>query len=333
MPEASEIACGANMEFERGQEEVESSAGLVQPRQSQCVQGPRSIHPPPTASNLLDSDNADSVIAGANSSDGELPSVSIQGPHVELTAHRQDQEKRGFLYRITHLILRIIFLPARTPSDPPVLESPKFTLKYQVPELIRSGTSQSITITDSANLGHVAVDDYGRGYSQAAAFEECDPSFLMYRKFAWLHNRVLLHTQDELKQMEERLETLDEWEAENGDPRKLTHRRIDENSPKSPRKELLGQIKAKIAEYDELLFRLQRKQAIKTPTKRNQNSLYNLVHVSGSMSSTEADWIKQWDDLAALAHDTENGWFKGFLEDTLRAVSPKISMVCKMLSP
>lgn len=176
------------------------------------------------------------------------------------------------------------------------------------------------------------VDEYAPGYGKAAAFEDCDPGFLIYRKFAWLHNRVLLHAQDELQELEGTLESLDTWEASEGDRRKLAHRRIDENKSGSPRKDLLIKIKEKLAEYDETLFRMQKKQAIRKPTKRNQNSVYNLITTSKSIGSSESVWIRQWDDLAALAHDTECGWFSGFIEDTLRVISPKITLVGNLFS-
>ena len=78
---------------------------------------------------------------------------------------------------------------------------------------------------------------------------------------------------------------------------------------------------------DEGLLRLHKKQAIRKPTKRNQNSVYNAIHNSKSMTSGEALWIRDRDDLLALAKDAEHGWFNGILEDTLRKLSPKITLV------
>ena len=78
---------------------------------------------------------------------------------------------------------------------------------------------------------------------------------------------------------------------------------------------------------DEVLLRLQKKQAIRKPAKRNQNSLNNAINGSGSMMSGEALWIRYWDDLLALAKDAEHGWFNGIMEDMLRKLSPKITLV------
>lgn len=79
---------------------------------------------------------------------------------------------------------------------------------------------------------------------------------------------------------------------------------------------------------DELLFRLQKKQAIKRPTKRNQNSLYNLIDTSESLLQSESEWIQQSDDLLALARDADYGWFNSRLEDILRTLSRKLTLVC-----
>ena len=61
--------------------------------------------------------------------------------------------------------------------------------------------------------------------------------------------------------------------------------------------------------------------AIKRPTKRNQNSLYNFVHNTSSLVQSESEWIMRDNDLMAIDGDQEDGWFNGWLEDTLKAIS------------
>lgn len=95
------------------------------------------------------------------------------------------------------------------------------------------------------------MDGYPQGYGKIAALEACDPNFLIYRKFAWLHNRVLLHRQDELAQLEAELEQLDHYHFRE-DPRRLISRRRDDTRPKATRKEILKTIDSKLAEYREL---------------------------------------------------------------------------------
>ena len=90
------------------------------------------------------------------------------------------------------------------------------------------------------------MDQYPEGYGKLAAFIDCDPNFRIYRKFGWLHNRVLLHIQDELQSLEQELEIVDDWEAKSGDIVKLASRRSDTNEV---RKDVIIAIKAKLDEY------------------------------------------------------------------------------------
>lgn len=43
--------------------------------------------------------------------------------------------------------------------------------------------------------------------------------------------------------------------------------------------------------------------------------------------SGETLWIQNREDLLALAKDAEHGWFNGILEDALRKLSRKITLV------
>ena len=188
------------------------------------------------------------------------------------------------------------------------------------------------------------MDDYPPGYGKLAAIEACDPNFLIYRKFAWLHNRLLLQKQDELYELEQSLERLDQSDFAQ-DPRRLKSRRRDEHvSPSSGRKELLKQIDEKLENYrecapyelrdtrisllvDETLLRLQQVQAIKRPTKRNQSSLWHLITTTSSQLSSDSDWIFLGPDLAAVAHDQEYGWFQNFFEDLMNKISTRATTV------
>ena len=95
------------------------------------------------------------------------------------------------------------------------------------------------------------MDEYPSGYGKLAAIEACDPNLLIYRKFAWLHNRLLLHKQDEIYELEQRLERLDDSDAKR-DHRRLKSRQRDEcTDPDSGRKELLKEIDEKLESYRE----------------------------------------------------------------------------------
>lgn len=95
------------------------------------------------------------------------------------------------------------------------------------------------------------VDQYPVGYGKLAAFEDCDPDFLIYRKFGWLRNRTLLYLQDELVELERDLEALDKFDFIER-PVKLVSRRQNEGPGGSERRVLLKKIRDKLAEYGEL---------------------------------------------------------------------------------
>ena len=95
------------------------------------------------------------------------------------------------------------------------------------------------------------MDAYPQGYGKLAAIEACDPNLLIYRKFAWLHNRLLLHYQDELAEFEKKLEQFDKFHFRE-DPDRLISRRRDDASPDAKRKEFLKTIDDKLAQYREL---------------------------------------------------------------------------------
>lgn len=49
------------------------------------------------------------------------------------------------------------------------------------------------------------VEDYASGYPKLAAFFDSDDQFSVYRRFGYLHSRLLLYKQDELRELEDRL--------------------------------------------------------------------------------------------------------------------------------
>ncbi|CAD6583884.1 MAG: hypothetical protein ASARMPRED_001538 [Alectoria sarmentosa] len=174
------------------------------------------------------------------------------------------------------------------PGDP--LDDPsKVTYKYAVPEDIRP------------------LDSYPRGYPRMAACQACDANFSIYRKFGWLHNRVLLHLQAELAKLEFDLQMMDDNQAESREFKERVGLMSD-GREKARKKETLTEIKTKLAEYDDLVFRLQKKNTMKSPTRGNQSSV--MRRACTDLVLMEADWTFRTEDLVALADDAaEQSWF------------------------
>ena len=86
------------------------------------------------------------------------------------------------------------------------------------------------------------------GYPKVAAFENSDPSFLIYRKFGWLHTRLLLYRQAELVDLENKLGKLDQKTFRDDNHVKLLSKRLDFGS--SPeRRDLVNKIAEKLEIY------------------------------------------------------------------------------------
>ena len=85
---------------------------------------------------------------------------------------------------------------------------------------------------------------------------DADPGFKIFRKFGWLHNFALLELQDELQQLEERLERLLKREETYGEKINLISRRQDLLNKKS-RRDLMSAIQQKLIQYGEFLWSCQ----------------------------------------------------------------------------
>jgi hypothetical protein len=55
-----------------------------------------------------------------------------------------------------------------------------------------------------------AADSRPDGYPQLAALVNSDDGFVMYRRFGYIHNRILLHRQAEIVELEKKLDKLDD---------------------------------------------------------------------------------------------------------------------------
>ncbi|KAL8919010.1 MAG: hypothetical protein Q9172_005165 [Xanthocarpia lactea] len=156
-----------------------------------------------------------------------------------------------------------------------------------------------------------SLDQYTVGYPKSQSTADGRPD-----------NRLLLYLQDELAELEYKLDKLDKATFSDDEDIKLSSRRDDWIAP-SKRRDLVRQIAQKLEEYDEHLLRYQKVQAIRRPTIRNQASLYNFVQNTQSLIEPEYRWIREGMDLAAVAREEEHGWFNGFLEDNLNRISRK----------
>ena len=95
------------------------------------------------------------------------------------------------------------------------------------------------------------IESHPKGYPQLAAFINSDENFSMCRRFGFLHQRVLLYRQDELRDLEDQLIRLDDEDQEEM-PKALKSRKLDDVREGSYRKALIQTIDDKLKEYGNL---------------------------------------------------------------------------------
>ena len=65
---------------------------------------------------------------------------------------------------------------------------------------------------------------------------------------------------------------------------------------------------------------------------RAQSNVHNLINNTQSLVGSEADWICQGPDLAAVGCGTEHGWLNTLLEDALNWLPTRVILVSLILT-
>ncbi|EME80891.1 uncharacterized protein MYCFIDRAFT_140428 [Pseudocercospora fijiensis CIRAD86] len=127
----------------------------------------------------------------------------------------------------------------------------------------------------------------------------------MYRKFSYLNHRILLHLQDELQELEERLRTVDEIVAQ------LDHSSSEQTTPASRRGDaafggdwhhqrtlLLGRIFQKTEQYNRALKSFQELSADRTSPEPEQIETYReWLKLKTPIHEVETKFLDHGDDL------------------------------------
>lgn len=102
------------------------------------------------------------------------------------------------------------------------------------------------------------MEDFPKGYPRQAAFADSDESFMIYRRFGYIHSRLLLNKQDELRELEASLRNMDLIDARNAEGKLCLQSREldverDEKREKAEgldsRRKLLERIEQKTLQY------------------------------------------------------------------------------------
>jgi len=158
------------------------------------------------------------------------------------------------------------------------------------------------------------------GYPYLATFLDSDENFMIYRRFGFLHARLLLQKQDELRIMEEELDRMDKHDLSNH--RKALQCRLDdverEDQVGETRQALLSRIENTILRYDELLLNAQQLTASNRPPERDYNSVANFVNHKKPVMQGDDDFIYNKEDLITLRPGRESAWLDATVEKILK---------------
>ncbi|KAI9867426.1 MAG: hypothetical protein M1813_008984 [Trichoglossum hirsutum] len=164
------------------------------------------------------------------------------------------------------------------------------------------------------------LDKCPTGYPRLACFTASDHNFMIYRSFSYLHARCLLYIQDELASMERDLDELDEGDEADEDEgvRMRLRSRGREDWVVGERVTLVRSIKAKLDEYDDLLFKAKKLTSFQRPSHRDYKSVRTWFYNEEPLVRREQAYIECKEDLVTLRNGRECAGFDGWVEGLVR---------------
>ncbi|KAI1414644.1 hypothetical protein F5Y13DRAFT_13048 [Hypoxylon sp. FL1857] len=157
------------------------------------------------------------------------------------------------------------------------------------------------------------LEDYLSGYPRFAALLGLHPSFHVFRNFSNLRVRLLLSKQDELAQLEERLERLD------ADKTFTFFRGSLRGDRNGERAQLMAEINRCLTEYDSVLERVEKSLKRHAAGDRDTENIQNWIQSTGQLPRSEAAYLWQ-DDLVAVGaadRDFTSPVLQGLIEDSV----------------
>lgn len=179
------------------------------------------------------------------------------------------------------------------------------------------------TSSSKAEVKVNKLEDYPLGYPRVSYLLNSDDSFMMYRRFGQLHSRLLLHKQDQLREMEEELLALDKRDDKLEDTQIYLKCRSEDDERDPPkrgrsRKELLEQIEKTLMEYGSVLTQANQLQGLNRPTDRDHASVSHYFHNEQPLMEQDRDWLYRKEDLVTIREGREHAWLDAAVEGFLR---------------
>jgi len=215
--------------------------------------------------------------------------------------------------------------------------------KFQVFEKVRTWPGaikrQYTDITskpDRRFQTHVqCLENFPEGYPRTACYMDSDDAFMQYRRFGYLHARLLLNKQDELRSLEEDLMCLDRLDDEDEATQKYLRSRQKEYARKpdngaETKKQLLDKIEQKTLEYGKLLLQANQLVAMNRPADRDQGSVMNYFENEMPLAQNDMKFIMEKEDLVTLRPGRENAWLDACVERMLRLPVARFRLIDRL---
>lgn len=158
------------------------------------------------------------------------------------------------------------------------------------------------------------------GYPYLATFLDSDENFMIYRRFGFIHARLLLQKQDELRIMEEELDQMDKDDlSKNAKALQCRLEDVQRRDQKSEtRQALLARMETAVLRYDELLLNAQQLAAANRPPERDYNSVASFIRHKKPLLQGDDDFIYNKEDLITLRPGRESAWLDATVEKLLK---------------
>ncbi|KAK7936734.1 uncharacterized protein PG986_015172 [Apiospora aurea] len=173
------------------------------------------------------------------------------------------------------------------------------------------------------------MDCKEQSYRSVATFLDSDENFMIYRRFGYLHARILLRLQDKLRALEDLLDDLDDEDAAGNETRRslLWSRDNDEAACKAvtekvptalTRTRILDEIEVVLGKYDDWVIKAQQMVSLNKPAERDSKSVEAQLFDRKLLVDEERGFIYQKEDLITLRDGREMAVLDSFTERLIR---------------
>ncbi|KAH9895465.1 hypothetical protein F4778DRAFT_746979 [Xylariomycetidae sp. FL2044] len=169
------------------------------------------------------------------------------------------------------------------------------------------------------------------GYPRMGTMISRDQSYLIFRQFRYLHNRLLLHRQNELVELEKELDNLDA--LNNGTSTDPSGPLGQHNDHPRQRQDLFDQIEAKFTAYASLIGILRDFATLPIPSSGDLRSLYFFFCNEKPVRDEEA-YYQFKEDLITLKPEADETWIDIWIMALLSSKAVKfLRKLCRDRDP